>query len=102
VQGALSTNNHEAVRSAALRGLGIALLPEYQVVDDVLAGKLRRILPDYTSEPLNAYLVYPSRRHLPPRTRAVMDFLIDDVRRIRSRRTVLLPGAAANDAMIAA
>jgi DNA-binding transcriptional LysR family regulator len=87
VQGALSTNNHEAVRLAALSGLGIALLPEYQVVDDVLAGRLQRVLPEYTSEALPAYLVYPSRRHLAPRTRVVIDFLIEEVRRIRSRRT---------------
>jgi DNA-binding transcriptional LysR family regulator len=87
VHGALSTNNHEAVRGAALEGLGIALLPEYQVVDDVLAGRLRRILPDYTSEALPAYLVYPSRRHLAPRTRVVIDFLIEEVRRLRARRT---------------
>ena len=82
-----SSNNHEAVRRAALHGLGIALLPEYQVVDDVRAGRLRRVLPDYTSEALPAWLVYPSRRHLPPRTRVVIDFLIQEVRRIRARRT---------------
>jgi DNA-binding transcriptional LysR family regulator len=87
VQGALSTNNHAAVRSAALGGLGIALLPEYQIVDDVRAGRLRLVLPNYTSEPLPAYLVYPSRRHLAPRTRVVIDFLIKEVRRLRSRQT---------------
>lgn len=87
VQGALSTNNHAAVRTAALGGLGIALLPEYQVVDDVLAGRLRPVLPGYTSEPLPAYLVYPSRRHLAPRTRVVIEFLVEEVRRLRSRRT---------------
>lgn len=87
VQGALSTNNHAAVRSAALGGLGIALLPEYQIVDDLRAGRLQLVLPDYTSEPLPAYLVYPSRRHLAPRTRVVIDFLIEQVQRLRSRRT---------------
>lgn len=87
VQGALSTNNHAAVRSAALGGLGIALLPEYQIVDDVLAGRLQQVLPNYKSEPLPAYLVYPSRRHLAPRTRVVIDFLITEVRRLRSRQT---------------
>lgn len=86
VQGPLSTNNHAAVRSAALGGLGIALLPEYQIVDDLRAGRLRLVLPDYTSEPLPAYLVYPSRRHLAPRTRVVIDFLIDEVQRLRARR----------------
>jgi DNA-binding transcriptional LysR family regulator len=87
VQGALSTNNHAAVRSAALGGLGIALLPEYQIVDDIRDGRLQLVLPDYTSEPLPAYLVYPSRRHLAPRTRVVIDFLIDQVQRLRARRT---------------
>ena len=88
VHGSLSTNNHEAVRGAALGGLGIALLPEYQVVDDVDAGRLSRVLPNHTSEALPAYLVYPSKRHLPPRTRVVIDFLIEEVHRLRSRRTL--------------
>jgi hypothetical protein len=70
-----------------LGGLGIALLPEYQIVDDVRAGRLQLVLEDYTSEPLPAYLVYPSRRHLAPRTRVVIDFLIEEVQRLRSRRT---------------
>ena len=98
VRGAISTNNHEAVRGAALGGLGIALLPEYQVVDDVLAGRLWRVLPEFTSEELPAYLVYPSRRHLAPRTRAVIDFLIEEVRLLRSRRTgdFTLPDAVRN------
>ena len=87
MHGPLSTNNHEAVREAALGGLGIALLPEYQVVADVAAERLHRVLPDHTSETLPAYLVYPSRRHLAPRTRVVIDFLIEEVHRIRSRRT---------------
>jgi DNA-binding transcriptional LysR family regulator len=94
VQGALSTNNHAAVRSAALGGLGIALLPEYQVVDDVRAGRLQLVLPDYTSEPLPAYLVYPSRRHLAPRTRVVIDFLIEEVQRLRSRRATAMKSMA--------
>jgi DNA-binding transcriptional LysR family regulator len=87
VHGPVSTNNHAAVREAALGGLGIALLPEYQVVDDITAGRLRRVLPEYTSETLPAYLVYPSRRNLAPRTRVVIDFLIEEVHRLRSRRS---------------
>jgi DNA-binding transcriptional LysR family regulator len=93
VHGTISANNHEAVRSAALSGLGIALLPEYQVVDDIQAGRLQRVLPEYTSESQSAYIVYPSRRHLVPRTRVVIDFLIEEVGQLRSRRTnyVTLP-----------
>jgi DNA-binding transcriptional LysR family regulator len=87
VHGPLSTNNHAAVRRAAIGGLGIALLPEYQIVDDIEVGRLLRVLPEYTSETLPAYLVYPSRRHLAPRTRVVIDFLIEEVHRLRSRRS---------------
>jgi DNA-binding transcriptional LysR family regulator len=86
VRGMLSTNNHEAVRAAALGGLGIGLLPEYQAVDDVAAGRLTRVLPEHTSEALPAYLVYPSRRHLAHRTRVVIEFLVKEVHRIRVRR----------------
>ena len=75
------------MRHAAIGGLGIALLPEYRVVDDVEAGKLQSVLHEYRSEALPAYLVYPSRRHLAPRTRVVIDFLIEEVHRLRSRRT---------------
>ncbi len=96
VHGPLSTNNHAAVRSAALGGLGIALLPEYQIVDDVTEGRLQLVLPEYTSEPLPAYLVYPSRRHLAPRTRVVIDFLIDQVQRLRSRQTRALKPSEIN------
>lgn len=87
VDGMVTTNNHEAVRVAALGGLGIGLIPEYQVVDDIEAGLLERVLPEYTSEALPACLVYPSRRHLALRTRVVIDFLIDEVHRLRSRTT---------------
>jgi DNA-binding transcriptional LysR family regulator len=87
VRGVVSTNNHEAVRGAALIGLGIALLPEYLVADDLRAGLLEHVLPEYGAETASAYIVYPSRQNLAPRTRVVIDFLIEDVRRLRAGRT---------------
>jgi DNA-binding transcriptional LysR family regulator len=86
VCGVVSTNNHEAVRNAALNGLGIALLAEYLVADDLRAGRLEQVLPEYGSETAPAYVVYPSRQHLAPRTRAVIDFLIEEVRQLRAVR----------------
>jgi DNA-binding transcriptional LysR family regulator len=86
VRGVVSTNNHEAVRNAALNGLGIALLPEYLVVDDVRACRLAYVLAQYGSATAPAYVVYPSRQHLAPRTRVVIDFLIAEVRRLRAGR----------------
>jgi DNA-binding transcriptional LysR family regulator len=77
VTSAFSANNAEVVRQAALAGHGIALLPEPQVLDDILAARLYRLLPDYPTDRTKAFLVYPSRRHLPPRTRVVIDFLVE-------------------------
>jgi DNA-binding transcriptional LysR family regulator len=72
-----SANNTDVVRQAALSGQGIALLSEPQVLDDILGARLYRLLPDYPTERMQAFLVYPSRRHLAPRTRVVIDFLIE-------------------------
>lgn len=72
-----SANNAEVLRHAALAGHGIALLPEPQVLEDILSARLYRLLPDYPTDRTKAFLVYPSRRHLPPRTRVVIDFLVE-------------------------
>lgn len=77
VTSTFSANNAEVVRQAALSGHGIALLPEPQVLDDILGARLYRLLPDYPTDRTRAFLVYPSRRHLPPRTRVVIDFLVE-------------------------
>jgi DNA-binding transcriptional LysR family regulator len=91
VRGLVSTNNHEAVRNAALNAMGIALLPEYLVVDDLRAGRLEHVLMEYNAETAPAYVVYPSRQHLAPRTRVVIDFLVEEVRRLRANRSESLP-----------
>lgn len=77
VSSAFSANNSELVRHAALAGHGIALLPEPQVLGDILAARLYRLLPNYPTERTRAFLVYPSRRHLAPRTRVMIDFLVE-------------------------
>lgn len=79
VSGALRANNAVVVQRAALSGYGIAFLWEHFVADDIHAGRLCRLLADYPSERNHAYLVYPSRRHLAPRTRVVIDFLVEQM-----------------------
>jgi DNA-binding transcriptional LysR family regulator len=68
-----------AIREAARRGLGPALLPRWLVADDLEAGALVDIFPDHdvtaTDFTTAAWLLYPSRRHLPLKTRAGLDFL---------------------------
>jgi DNA-binding transcriptional LysR family regulator len=69
-------NSRHAIRQAALGGLGLALLQEYLVVDDVAQGRLLRLLPDHPPEPLPVQIVYPARRTLTRSTSVVIDWLI--------------------------
>jgi DNA-binding transcriptional LysR family regulator len=82
VHGAFLANDSEAVRRACRAGHGIALLPEIQLIDDLRAGRMYRLLEDYPSQVVPVHIVYPSRRNLAPRTRVVMDFLVEQTREI--------------------
>jgi len=64
------------VHRATLAGYGIALLPELQVVDDIRAARLYRLLADYPSGRNQVFILYPSRRHMAPRTRVMIDVLV--------------------------
>lgn len=80
VSGTFSSDNSEAVRRAVVAGAGIGMLPDTQVIDDIRAGNMCCVLCNYPTERKPAYIVYPSRRHLPPRTRVVIDFVVQQVR----------------------
>ena len=77
VAGPLRSTSSAVINRAARGGVGIALLPKGMVHDDIVSGQLRAILRDYPPQKWPTEIVYPSRRLLPPRTRAVMDFLAD-------------------------
>jgi DNA-binding transcriptional LysR family regulator len=77
VSGPLHSDNTDVVHRAVLAGYGITMLPEMQVVDDIRAARLYRLLPDYPSGHEAVFVVYPSRRHLAPRTRVMIDFFVE-------------------------
>lgn len=77
VRGRFRANNAAAVQRAALDGRGIALLSHLLVSEDIEKGRLRQLLPEYPSRRFPLYVAYPSRRGLPPRTRAVIDYLAE-------------------------
>jgi DNA-binding transcriptional LysR family regulator len=79
VQGRFHVDSSEAVRLAARAGFGIALLPRVSVVDDIESGVLALVLPDHEPVRVPLYAILPSRRHVSPRTRAVLDFLINEL-----------------------
>jgi DNA-binding transcriptional LysR family regulator len=77
VRGRVRANNTEAVRRAAVEGLGIALLTQMEIDGDIREGRLRPLLTDFPPLHLPLSVVYPSRRNLPLRTRVVLEFLFE-------------------------
>lgn len=80
VGGRFRTDSSEAMHEAVLGGICIALSPAWLFADDLAAGRVRIVLGGFQTEPLAIHAVYPSRRNLAPRTRAVIDFLVDEFR----------------------
>lgn len=74
---AISTNNGDMILRAAEAGLGIAMLPTFICHEALMEGRLRPLLSQYRPEPLDLYALYTSRRHLPQRVRALLDFLAE-------------------------
>ena len=76
-------NDSGAVLLAALAGSGIAFLPQVQVFDALRNGQLMRVLLDFPAPDVPVSLVYSSRRHLAPRTRVVMEFILEQIDQVR-------------------
>jgi DNA-binding transcriptional LysR family regulator len=77
VRGRVETNYGELVRDSAVAGVGIAVHSSWHVIDDLRAGRLVQVLPDYPLAESGIYAVMPQRRLVPPRVRAFVDFLAD-------------------------
>jgi DNA-binding transcriptional LysR family regulator len=75
VSGRLSANGGDALLALAVKDAGIALAPDYLVGDDLTAGRLVRLLPDYTTRDTPVYAVYPHSQYLSAKTRTFIDFL---------------------------
>jgi DNA-binding transcriptional LysR family regulator len=75
VEGQLVFNNLAMRREAALRGLGLAYMPEDQVQDDLAKGELIRVLEDWCPPFGGYHLYYPNRRHPSPAFALVVDAL---------------------------
>jgi DNA-binding transcriptional LysR family regulator len=75
--GRMTLDSSEAMRESALAGFGLAHLANYIVGDDLREGRLVEVLRAYRPPPDPIRLVYPSRRHLTPRTRAFIDLLVE-------------------------
>ncbi len=75
VEGQLVFNNIALRLTSALAGMGLAYLPEDQVLEPVAEGRLIRVLEDWCEPFPGYYLYYPSRRHASPAFAVLVDAL---------------------------
>lgn len=100
-RGSFIANDGAAVHLAARSGYGIAFLSLVEVFDDLRDGVLVRVLRNFPSPRVPISLVYPSRRHLAPRTRLVMDFMLGEMRQLRILQAMAPDQAIASDEVAA-
>lgn len=76
VSGPLASSSGQALRAAALAGVGIILQAEALVSDDLANGRLVPVLPDFAPHPLPLQLVFSPDRTMTPKLRAFIDFAV--------------------------
>lgn len=75
IDGCLCSNNGEVLREAALKGLGIALLPTFLVGEALQRGLLQVVLPAYNLPDLYIWVLYPVNRHLSAKVQLFTEFI---------------------------
>jgi DNA-binding transcriptional LysR family regulator len=87
-RGAFSCTDGLSLREAVLAGAGLAVVPSMLVADDVGAGRLRLVLEGARRAEIGIHAVTAHRIQIPPRVRALLDFLVAD---LRARGPRLIP-----------
>lgn len=70
-----ASNNYGAVVDVARAGGGVTLISEFMVSDELKAGSLVRVLPEWMTRTTECHAVYPARQNLPPRLTLFLDHL---------------------------
>lgn len=78
-RGRLYANDGESLIAAAVAGQGIILVPGWLVKEELDRGALQTLLPDWSPVPAETplYALYPLQRHLAPKVRAFIDFMVE-------------------------
>ena len=71
------SNNGDTCVAASLRGAGLQLQPTFLIARELADGQLVEVLPEFRSVELGIYAVYPSRKFVLPKVRALVEFLAE-------------------------
>jgi DNA-binding transcriptional LysR family regulator len=75
VKSLLESNDGQILCAAALEGLGILVQPNYIIYDDVVSGRLVPVLDEWDLPRLTINIAFQTRKHLPAKVRAFVEFL---------------------------
>jgi len=75
VSGNLCSNNGDVLLNAALEGLGVIYEPTFVAYEALSQKRLVRVLPDWQTDEMSVFAVYPSRKFLPRKVRTFIDFI---------------------------
>ena len=76
VNGNFQTNYSEALVDAVKDALGLGMICYWQVHEELRRGELELVLPEFSpGRNQTLYVVYPSRRHLPTKTKLLINYL---------------------------
>lgn len=76
VSGNMQTNSSEAIRAAAISGLGICHAPNWLFSEELASGELRELLPKWRARPIPIHAVFPSQRRNTPKIEAFIEHLL--------------------------
>jgi len=77
-QSRVVVNSVGGARSAVLAGLGIQKLPLSEIEDDLAAGRLVKVLPDWTLPTFNIYAVWPASSRRSSLVRLLLEFILEE------------------------
>lgn len=84
VRGRLKSNNADAIRLSLLAGTGIMAQASFVVGDDIRAGRLEHLLPDYDCGSVGMYVVYQDRRYQQAKVRLFIEFITREFNRLNA------------------
>lgn len=76
----LHCNNGLALRDAAIKGLGLAMLPDYYVTEALETGQLKEVLGQFRQEDDGIWALYPENRQVIPKVRVLLDYLLENLK----------------------
>lgn len=88
INGRFSTDSSEALRAAAVAGQGLILQPRELLNEDMAAGRLVRLMPDYEPVARALHLLYTADRRMTPKLRSFLDFAVEKFGPVNGQGTV--------------